>query len=69
MGRVLFGSGASLVTQRVKNLPKMQKTWVQSLHREDLLEKEMAAHPSILADRRACRATVHGVRSQRVRQA
>ena len=49
MGRVLFGRGASLVAQRVKNLPKMQKTWVQSLHREDPLEKEMATHPSILA--------------------
>ena len=49
MGRVLFGRGASLVAQRVENLPKMQKTWVQSLLREDLLEKEMAAHPSIPA--------------------
>ena len=33
----------------VKNLPAMQETWVQSLSREDLLEKEMAAHSSILA--------------------
>ena len=49
MGRVLFGRGASLVAQRVKNLPKMQKTWLQSLHREDPLEKEMATHPSTLA--------------------
>ena len=33
----------------VKHLPTMQKTWVQSLGREDLLEKEMATHSSILA--------------------
>ena len=33
----------------VKNLPVMQKTWVQSLGREDALEKEMATHSSILA--------------------
>ena len=26
----------------VKNLPVMQETWVQSLDREDALEKEMA---------------------------
>ena len=32
----------------VKNLPAMQKIWVQSLGQEDLLEKEMAAHSSIL---------------------
>ena len=33
----------------VKNLPAMQETWVQSLGGEDLLEKEMATHSSILA--------------------
>ena len=33
----------------VKNLPAMQKTWVQSLGREDPLEKEMATHSSVLA--------------------
>ena len=33
----------------VKHLPAMRKTWVQSLSREDLLEKEMATHSSILA--------------------
>ena len=27
----------------------MQETWVQSLGQEDLLEKEMATHSSILA--------------------
>ena len=33
----------------VKNLPAMQETWVQSLGREDPLEKGMAIHSSILA--------------------
>ena len=33
---------ASLVAQMVKNLPAMQETWVQSLGREDPLEKRMA---------------------------
>ena len=40
---------ASLLAQVVKNLPEVQKTWVWSLDREDLLEKGMAAHSSILA--------------------
>ena len=39
----------SLVAQMVKNLLAMQETWVQSLNREDPLEKEMATHSSILA--------------------
>ena len=39
----------SLVAQTVKCLPTMQETWVQSLGQEDLLEKEMATHSSILA--------------------
>ena len=33
----------------VKNLSAMQETWVQSLGREDPLEKGMATHASILA--------------------
>ena len=33
----------------VKCLPTMRETWVQSLGQEDLLEKEMATHSSILA--------------------
>ena len=40
---------ASLVAQMVKDLPSMRETWVRSLGREDPLEKEMAAHSSILA--------------------
>ena len=31
----------------VKNLPAMQETWVQSLGKEDLLEKEMETHSII----------------------
>ena len=33
----------------VKNLPAKQETEVQSLGQEDLLEKEMTTHTSILA--------------------
>ena len=33
----------------VKYLSTMQETWVQSLGWEDLLEKEMATHSSVLA--------------------
>ena len=33
----------------VKHLPAMQETQVQTLGREDPLEKEMATHSSILA--------------------
>ena len=33
----------------VKRLPTMRETQVQSLGREDLLEKEMVTHSSILA--------------------
>ena len=40
---------ASLVTQRVKNLPAGWDTWVQSLGQEDPLEKGMATHSSIFA--------------------
>ena len=39
-------SWASLVTERVKNLPAMRETWVRSLGWEDPLEEGMA---SILA--------------------
>ena len=37
---------ASLVAQRLKRLPAMRETWVQSLGWEDPLEKEMATHSS-----------------------
>ena len=41
--------GLPLVAQRVKRLPTMWDTWVQSLGWEDPLEKEMATHSSALA--------------------
>ena len=40
---------ASLVAQMVKHLPVMWETRIQSLGWEDLLEKEMATHSSMLA--------------------
>ena len=49
MGCLLQYSWASLVSKMVKNLPAIEKTWVQSLGWEDSLEKGMATHSSILA--------------------
>ena len=40
---------ASLVAQRVKSLPAMRETQVQSPGQVDSLEKEMATHSSTLA--------------------
>ena len=40
---------ASLVVQKVKNLPAMQETQVLPLGWKDPLKKEMATHSSILA--------------------
>ena len=54
----------TLIAQSVKNLPAMQETWVQSLGREDSLEKEMATHSGILAWRIPWReepGRLHGV--------
>ena len=42
-------TGASLVAQMVERLSAMQETRIRSLGWEDPLEKEMAAHFSILA--------------------
>ena len=62
-----YPNWASLVDQKVKNLPAMQDTWVQPLGWEDPLEKEMATHSSILSclenymDREAWWGTVPGV--------
>ena len=39
MDRLGVGGGGSLIAQLVKNLPAIQKTLVQSLGREDPLEK------------------------------
>ena len=38
-----------LMVQRVKRLSAMQETWIQSLGREDPLEKEMAIHSRTIA--------------------
>ena len=60
------------MAQTVKHLPTMQETWVRSLGWEDLLEKEMATHSSILSwrifmDRGAWQATFHGVAKRQTR--
>ena len=46
--KIMFLLGL-LVAQTVKNLPAMQETQIRSLSWEDPLEKEMAAHSSVLA--------------------
>ena len=59
-----------LVAQRLKHLPPMRETWVQSLGQEDPLEKEMAIHSSILAWRIPWMekpSRLQSMRSQRVR--
>ena len=66
IGYPLQYSWASLVAQMAKNLPAVWETWVQSLGWEDLLEKGLATHSSVLAwripmDRGAWWATVHEV--------
>ena len=40
---------ASLVAQLVKDLPAVQETQVQSLGREDPLQRGIATHSSVLA--------------------
>ena len=63
---LLIMSLASLMAQRIRNLPAMWETRVWPLSQEDPLEKEMATYSSILAwrismDRGAWRATAHRV--------
>ena len=48
---VLLPPRSSLVAQRIKRLPAVRETQVQSLGWEDPLEKEMSTHSSILARR------------------
>ena len=57
----------SLVAQMVKHLPMMRETRVQSLGREDLLEKDMATHSSILAWKILWTERLQTMGSQRVR--
>ena len=49
LGHLLIQLKTSLVAQMINHLPTVWETRVQSLGREDLLEKEMAAHFSIFA--------------------
>ena len=68
-----IGSSGFPGDSAVKNSPtmqEMQEMWVQSLGREDPLEKEMETHSSILAwripiDSRTWLARVHGVAKSR----
>ena len=53
----------SLVAQRVKHLPAMQETRLQSLGWEDPLEKKIATHSSILAWRISWREEPGGLQS------
>ena len=57
---------ASLVAQMVKNLPTVQETWVQFLHQDDPLEKEIAQTtpvflPEEFYGQKSLGAIVHGV--------
>ena len=61
----------SLLAHTVKSVSAMQEAWVWSLGQEDLLEKEMATHSSILAWKIPWTEKPGGpqsVGSQRVRQ-
>ena len=64
------GSRNQKLAQRLKRLPGIRETEVQSLGREDPLEKEMATHSSTLAWRIPWREEPGGLQSmglQRVR--
>ena len=56
-------SVASQVAPMVRNLPVMRETWVQSLGREDPLEKGMATHACILAWRISLTEETGGLQS------
>ena len=55
--------GASLVAQMVKKMPAMRETSVWSLGQEDLLEKGMATHSSVLAWRTPWTEEAGGLKS------
>ena len=59
---------ASLVAQIVKNLPDPQETRVRSLGQEDLLEKGMATHSSILAWRSPWTEEPGGLQSMKLQR-
>ena len=52
------------MAQAVKNLPAMQKTWVQSLGQEDPLEKGMATTPVFLPGKSHGQRSLAGYSSQ-----
>ena len=63
----------TLVVHKVKHLPAMRETWIQSLDQEDPLEKEMATHSSTRAwyipwTEEPGTATVHGVTESRTQR-
>ena len=65
-----MSSSTPLVAQTAKRLPAIQETQVQPLGREDLLEKEMATHSSILTwkiPRTKKPGRLQSIASQRVR--
>ena len=66
---ILLHSKVSLVAQWVKSLPAVQDSRVQSLVWEDLLEKEMATHSSILAWRILCTEQTGGLKSMELQTA
>ena len=51
------------MAEMVKNLPAMQETWIRPLGWEDALEKGMATHSSILAQRMSWTEEPGGLRS------
>ena len=64
----ILGFRASLLAQMVKNMPAMQETWVQSLGREDMLEKGMATHSNILTWRIPSTEEPGGLQSTRLQR-
>ena len=63
IGYPLQYSWASLVVQIVKNPLAMQETWVWSLSGEDLLERGVSTHPSVLAWRTPWKMNPAGLKS------
>ena len=66
LGSKITADGDCRVAQMVKRLPTMQETQVQSLGREDPLEKEMATHSSILAWRTEEAGSLQSMELQRL---
>ena len=60
--------GASLVAQMVRSLSATQETWISSLGQEDPLEKRLATHFSILAQRIPWTKDPVGLQSMRLQR-